>query len=117
MVASRCRVRRRVICLQLSNWVRIGTKRLLRSSVSEGRQHPIDRFATDPTMAELFTSYRKTLPLSKRQYADMKWGPMAAFWQTKIVTEIAPQTFREVLQVATSIQNPKRRDRRESHAT
>lgn len=70
-------------------------RKLLRSSVAEAREHPIDKLATDPTIAELFSSYRLTLPPKKRAYADQKWGPMAEFWRSWTVSEVDTQTFRE----------------------
>jgi len=41
-------------------------KKLLRASAAESRQHPIDRLATDPTIGELFASFRSTLQKAKR---------------------------------------------------
>jgi hypothetical protein len=48
-----------------------------------------------PTVAEVFAHYRSTLTLSKRRYADMKWGPIQHFWRAIDITEIAAQTFRD----------------------
>ena len=70
-------------------------RKLLRASVSEANRHPIDRLGTDPTMAELFASYRTTLVPSKRDYADMKWSTIQHFWRTLKVTDINAKTFRE----------------------
>jgi hypothetical protein len=70
-------------------------RKLLRASVLDARRHPIDRLTHSPTVADVFASYRRTLPPSKRDYADMKWGPMADFWQTLTVDSITTQTFRD----------------------
>src|SRR5204862_593883 len=51
-------------------------KKLLRASVSEGRQHPLDRLTTDPTVAEVFANYRLTLAPHRRDYVDIKWGAL-----------------------------------------
>ena len=48
-------------------------RNLVRASIQDAKRHPIDRLATDPTIGELFASYRTTLTASKREYADMKW--------------------------------------------
>ena len=69
--------------------------KLLRASVSEARQHPIDRLGTDPTVGEVFADYRLTLPTAKRAYADMKWSTIADFWRTMAVTDVTPQVFRQ----------------------
>src|SRR5262245_59197106 len=45
-------------------------KKLLRASLAESKRHPINRLATDPTIGELFTSFRLTLPKMKRPYVD-----------------------------------------------
>jgi hypothetical protein len=55
----------------------------------------LDRLGTDPTIAELFDSYRLTLPSSKRAYADMKWNTIENYWRTIEVGDVTPQTFRD----------------------
>lgn len=71
-------------------------RRELRASVEFGLQHPIARLTHDPTMAELFASYRQTLPTDdKRTYAKAKWAPIAPFWRSRAVSSIKTQTFRE----------------------
>ncbi len=71
-------------------------RKLLRASVSVGRQHPIERLTADPTMAELFSRYRATLPGStQKTWSDWRWGPIADFWRTKMLREVGPQTIRE----------------------
>jgi integrase len=70
-------------------------KKVLRASVHDARQHPLDRLAVDPTVSEVFKAYRSTLPKSKREYADMKWSTIQDFWRTLVVTEITTRTFRD----------------------
>jgi hypothetical protein len=69
-------------------------KKLLRASVTDGRQHPIDRLATNPTVAEIFKSYFSSLEKRKRPEASKRWGPIADFWRTEVITEVTPLTFR-----------------------
>src|SRR5688572_9308261 len=54
-------------------------RKLLRASVQVGNRHPFDRLATDPTVSEVFKSYRTTLTPSKQAYADMKWSTIQTF--------------------------------------
>jgi hypothetical protein len=70
-------------------------RRLLRSSLQEAKRHPLDALGTDPTVADIFASYRATLHTSKRAYADMKWSTIQDFWRTHRITEIGAQTFRD----------------------
>jgi hypothetical protein len=71
-------------------------KRLLRSSVTFGRKHPIDKLTSKKTFGEAFSSYRATLPTEdKKVYADMKWGPMSEFWRPRLVQDVTLQMFRE----------------------
>jgi len=70
-------------------------RKQLRASVSEGRQHPLNRLGVDPTLAELVASYKATVPKSKRDYVDMKWSTIADYWRTIVVTDVNAQTFRD----------------------
>lgn len=70
-------------------------RRLLRSSVSFGMAHPIDKLTSDPTVAEVFSAYRSTLSEKKRAYADQKWSPIADYWKALLVREVSTQTFRD----------------------
>lgn len=83
---------------RLSTALKLGEewyKTLLRTSVSEGRRHPIDKLTTDPTIGDLFAAYRVTLPTHRRAYVDTKWGAMTAFWRGVAVTEVTPKLIRE----------------------
>jgi integrase len=70
-------------------------KKLLRTSVTESRQHPLDRLAADPTVGELFASFRLTLTKDHRAYCDTKWGAISFFWRPVAVTDITPQRWRD----------------------
>jgi len=67
-------------------------KKLHRASAGETIT---SRIINVPIMEELFKSWRKELSGKKLGWADMKWGPIAAFWETKVVTEINASTFKE----------------------
>ncbi len=70
-------------------------RRLLRASVSFGMAHPIARLTADPTMAEVFSTYRTGLSAKKQAYAAQKWGPIADYWKALLVREVSTQTFRD----------------------
>lgn len=70
-------------------------RRLLRSSVSYGLQHPVARATSDPTLAEVYATYRAELSEKRRAYADKKWSPIADYWKALLVREVTTQTFRE----------------------
>lgn len=70
-------------------------RRELRASVSFGLQHPIERLTADPTIAELFASYRGTLPPDKEHYVKKRWAPIADFWRARTLSAVNAQTFRE----------------------
>lgn len=70
-------------------------KKLLRASVANARQHPIDRLTSTPTIAELYANYRGTLSKARREYCDTKWGAVAPFWRTVAVTDVTAQMFRD----------------------
>lgn len=63
-------------------------RRECRASVSFGMQHPIAELTKDATMAELFATYRASLPEKKQAYANQKWGPIADFWRALSVRTI-----------------------------
>jgi hypothetical protein len=67
---------------------------VLRSSITEAKQHPLDRLGTTPTVADVFKSFRLTLPPHRKAYVDEKWGALIDFWRTVIVTDVTPQMFR-----------------------
>lgn len=50
---------------------------------------------SDPTIGELFTSWRASLPAPKRPYHDTKWGAVGPFWRAVVVTDVSPKLFRE----------------------
>jgi integrase len=70
-------------------------KKLLRSSVEFGKQHPIQKLTSDPTLSELFTSYKSSLEVKKRPEAAKRWGPIQEFWRTLTVSEVGPSTLKE----------------------
>lgn len=71
-------------------------QKTLRASQAALRAHPLDRAGLPPTVADVFASYRLTVPAGpKRDYADMRWGPIQGFWRTLVVSEVTPKTFRE----------------------
>ncbi len=70
-------------------------KREVRSSFKQGMQHPVKQLTHDPTMAELFASYRGTLNPKKEVYAKQKWNPIADFWRARTLSTVSAQMFRE----------------------
>jgi hypothetical protein len=70
-------------------------KREVRASVAFGRQHPVGKLTTDPTMQELFASYRAELEKRKQPYADQKWSPIADFWRARLLSTVTTDTFKE----------------------
>lgn len=66
-------------------------KRLLKEARQTGRR--LDRVGTDPTVAEVFDSYRLTLEAGPRAYADQKWSPIESFWRTIDVKDVTDHTF------------------------
>jgi integrase len=71
-------------------------RRELRASVEFGQQHPYARLTADPTMAELFASYRQSMPTEQRRvYVKAKWSPIAPFWRSRTVSTVKTQTFKE----------------------
>ncbi|MCX6543795.1 MAG: hypothetical protein NTV05_05205 [Acidobacteria bacterium] len=57
--------------------------------------HPIARLTADPTVAEVFSTYRTGLSPKKQEYAKQKWGPIADYWKALLVREASTQTFRD----------------------
>jgi hypothetical protein len=70
-------------------------RRELKASQLAARQHPIDLVLKDPTMAEVYASYARTLEGKAATYADGKWSPIAGFWRTQRLSTINAATFRE----------------------
>ncbi len=70
-------------------------KAQLKASVSEARQHPLDKLTTDPTIGELFANYRLTLPKHRREYVDIKWGAIGYYWRAITAPDVTPQLIRE----------------------
>jgi hypothetical protein len=66
-----------------------------RARIAEDKKRKFDRLSSDPTIGELFASWRKTLPPLKRPYHDTKWGAVGPFWRARLVTEVTPQLFRD----------------------
>lgn len=75
-------------------WYRV----LLRSSVSIGRQHPIEKLTTDPTIAELWSQYSARLRGNQLTYARWRWEAIQHFWRTVQLSDVTPQTFRDFYQ-------------------
>jgi hypothetical protein len=72
-------------------------KRLLK----EARATPsrkLDRLASNPTLAELYESWRLTLTESKDTYAAAKWNPIEPYWRTIEVADVTAATFRNFYQ-------------------
>jgi hypothetical protein len=70
-------------------------KTQLRASVSKGRQHPLDKLTTNPTIGELFANYRLTLAPHRREYVTIKWGAIGYFWRAVAARDVTPQLIRE----------------------
>jgi len=71
-------------------------RREVKASQLAARQHPVDVITKDPTMAELFASYKLTLETeAKQKYADQKWDPIAGFWRAIRLSTVGPKTFRD----------------------
>src|SRR2546421_262561 len=70
-------------------------KRQVRASVAFGRQHPVEQLTTDPTMAELYGSYKAELEKPQQAYASMKWGPIADFWRARTLSTVDTGTFKD----------------------
>jgi hypothetical protein len=69
-------------------------KREVRSSASFGLQHPIAKLTTDPTIAELFSTYCAELETRKQPYAKQKWSPIAPFWRALLLSTVTSDTFK-----------------------
>jgi hypothetical protein len=70
-------------------------KREVRSSVQFGRQHPIAKLTSDPTMGELYGAYYRDLPKHQQGWAEMKWSPIEDFWRAKTLSTVSTQTFKD----------------------
>jgi hypothetical protein len=70
----------------------------LRASSQFGNQHPVARLTSDPTIKEVYDSYKASLVPAKRAYADQKWSPIASFWRALLLKDITAQTFRDFYQ-------------------
>lgn len=70
-------------------------QREVRASAQFGHKHPVERITANPTVSEVFTSYKTSLERKKRPEADKRWGPIADFWRTLYLSEVRPQTFRD----------------------
>lgn len=68
---------------------------LLRASAQAARAHPLDKASQNPTVADVFAAYRLTLTPARREYADMRWGPIQGFWRVVRVADVTAKTFRE----------------------
>jgi len=94
------RIQRSLKTEQLSKATKLADdeyKRLLRGSVSAGRKHPIDRAGIDPTIGELFLSFKTELAPSKRAYFEMKWSTIAPFWRSVEVSEATTPKLKEFI--------------------
>jgi hypothetical protein len=74
-----------------SEWFRA----LQRATAAQDKDRRIDRLSSEPTLGELFASWRASLPASKRPYHDTKWGAVGPFWRAVLVTDVTPKLFRE----------------------
>jgi hypothetical protein len=70
-------------------------KHELRASITEAREHPLDRLATTPTIGELYANYRTTLTKARRAYCDTKWGAVGPFWRAVAVTDVTAAKIRD----------------------
>jgi hypothetical protein len=68
---------------------------LQRATAAQDKDRRIDRLSSDPTIGELFASWRASLPAAKRPYHDTKWGAVGPFWRAVLVTDVTPKLFRE----------------------
>ena len=59
---------------------------------------PVERLAANPTVAEVFASYRERKDEAQRLDAEKRWGPTQHFWRTILVSEITPQTYDDFIQ-------------------
>jgi len=66
-----------------------------RAVAAEDTKRKFTRLSDTPTIGELFVSWRATLPPAKRSYHDTKWGAVGPFWRGIVVTDVAPQLFRD----------------------
>jgi hypothetical protein len=67
----------------------------LKQSDSERRAHPIERLGTNPTMGDLYASYKAELTKPKQVYLAMKWGPIGEFWRTVDVADVTTPKLKE----------------------
>ncbi len=66
-----------------------------RATLAEDKKRKFDRLSSDPTIGELFVSWKATLPPVKRPYHETKWGAVGPFWRARLVSEVTPQLFRD----------------------
>ena len=66
-----------------------------RSTVAEDSKRKFDSLSSDPTLGELFVSWKASLPKEKRGYHETKWGAVGPFWRALHVADITPQMFRD----------------------
>jgi hypothetical protein len=78
-------------------------RRALRVAAGEeSRKDPLDI----PIMEELFERWKLELEGKRREWVEMKWGPIARFWEAKPVTEITALTFKEFFRWRRQQPNP-----------
>lgn len=70
-------------------------KDLQRATIAEDKQRKYGRLSGDPTIGELFVSWKATLPPAKRPYHETKWGAVGPFWRAVLVTDVTPKLFRD----------------------
>lgn len=66
-----------------------------RSLLAEDKKRKFDRLSSNPTIGELFISWKATLPPAKRPYHETKWGAVGPFWRAVVIADITPQIFRD----------------------
>jgi hypothetical protein len=67
------------------------TRQLRVARGEEKRREPL----SIPLMEELFLGWVTELYAKKRAWVEMKWGPVARFWEARRVSEVTTQTFKE----------------------
>jgi integrase len=70
-------------------------RRELRASVALGNQHPLDRITSNPTIAEVFKSYRRDLTPEQQDRVDERWFPIQDYWRGRELNTISSNTFKE----------------------
>lgn len=70
-------------------------RKLVKASLDQSNQHPLDQLTMNPIVADVYRGYLLTLTKTKKEYAQMRMGPIAEFWRMLAVKDIDARTFRE----------------------